>query len=270
VIIGGLGALVAWWYQDWSIAIIVFAIAGLYAWFQYFMATRQTLALSGAREIQKPTTRALWVVGTSRHRRTPDGRRVHHHDPAPNASRPGATRARVVAATTGLLEIMDDSELEGRHGPRDGLLRTMTSASRSCLRPGHRDRPRRRHHLRMIFWGGRSPTATSADRRSSSCWQSSRRGDPRNYCGCRGAGGGVRQREYLADAESSLTTRIPESSRSALEKLGQFGRPGPHQHEHVAPVDQRSEPSRFPGRLFSTHPPLADPDRPPAHNATKF
>ena len=36
LIIGGLGALVAWYFNDWSIAIIVFVVAGLYAWFQYF------------------------------------------------------------------------------------------------------------------------------------------------------------------------------------------------------------------------------------------
>ena len=39
LIIGGLGAIVAWYFNDWSIAIIVFVIAALYALFQYFMAT---------------------------------------------------------------------------------------------------------------------------------------------------------------------------------------------------------------------------------------
>jgi heat shock protein HtpX len=34
VIIGGLSALVAWYFNDWSIAIITLVIAALYATFQ--------------------------------------------------------------------------------------------------------------------------------------------------------------------------------------------------------------------------------------------
>ena len=54
VIIGGLGVLFAWLMDgDWTIAIVTFAIATVYALIQYFAATAETLALSGAHQIQR-------------------------------------------------------------------------------------------------------------------------------------------------------------------------------------------------------------------------
>ena len=74
-----------------------------------------------------------------------------------------------------------------------------------------------------------------------------------------------RQREYLADATSSLTTRNPEALASALEKLGANAPAGgPHQHEHVAPVDRRPEPPRLPGAHVQHAPADRRPRRPPA------
>ncbi|MDQ1553908.1 MAG: heat shock protein HtpX [Microbacteriaceae bacterium] len=68
-----------------------------------------------------------------------------------------------------------------------------------------------------------------------------------------------RQREYLADATSAMTTRNPEGLASALDKLAQYGRPMRKQNSSMAHL-WISDPSRpgFMSRLFSTHPPLAD------------
>jgi heat shock protein HtpX len=68
-----------------------------------------------------------------------------------------------------------------------------------------------------------------------------------------------RQREYLADATSAMTTRNPDALASALQKLGEFGRPMRRQNSSTAHL-WISDPSK-PGlasRLFSTHPPLPD------------
>ncbi len=68
-----------------------------------------------------------------------------------------------------------------------------------------------------------------------------------------------RQREYLADATSAMTTRNPDALASALEKLAQYARPMRRQNSSMSHL-WISDPNR-PGimsRLFSTHPPIAD------------
>jgi heat shock protein HtpX len=68
-----------------------------------------------------------------------------------------------------------------------------------------------------------------------------------------------RQREYLADATGALTTRHPDALASALEKLGQYGRPMRKQNSTMAHM-WIADPTK-PGimdKLFSTHPPIAD------------
>ena len=68
-----------------------------------------------------------------------------------------------------------------------------------------------------------------------------------------------RQREYLADATSAMTTRNPDALASALAKLGQYGRPMQKQNSSMAHL-WISDPTRpgFMSRLFSTHPPIED------------
>src|SRR3954468_13947440 len=116
VVIGGLGVLVALIYNSWAIAIVVFAIALAYAVFQYFVAGSEALALSGAREIQKADNPRLYrvVENLTITEGLPMPKVYIINDPAPNAFATGRDpKHAVVAATTGLLEIMDDSELEG-------------------------------------------------------------------------------------------------------------------------------------------------------------
>jgi heat shock protein HtpX len=68
-----------------------------------------------------------------------------------------------------------------------------------------------------------------------------------------------RRREYLADATGALATRYPEGLASALEKIGEYGRPLRRQNTSTAhfffanPLNR----SAISG-LFSTHPPIAD------------
>jgi heat shock protein HtpX len=68
-----------------------------------------------------------------------------------------------------------------------------------------------------------------------------------------------RQREYLADATSAEITRYPEGLASALEKLGQYGRPMRRASQSMAHM-YIADPIK-PGlveRMFSTHPPIPD------------
>ena len=116
VIIGAIAAIGAWYFKDWTIIPIVVVIAALYAWFQYFMGARETIALSGGREIQKADNPRLYriVENLAITDGLPMPKVYIINDPAPNAFATGRDpQHAVVAATTGLLEIMTDSELEG-------------------------------------------------------------------------------------------------------------------------------------------------------------
>jgi heat shock protein HtpX len=276
LIIGGLGALVAWYFNDWSIAIIVVVIAGLYALFQYFVATRETLALSGAREIQKADNPRLYriVENLAITEGMPTPKVYIIQDAAPNAFATGRDPEHaVVAATTGLLDLMDDSELEGVMAHEMGHvknydIRVSLIVFGLVIAIGLIADI----IFRLIFWGGRS--------------RNSNLGGPAFLIviaiGLVAAilapivaavvqAAVSRQREYLADATSSLTTRNPEALASALEKLGTNARPVRRTNTSMSHL-WIADPNRpgFLARMFSTHPPIADRVARLRNNATRF
>jgi heat shock protein HtpX len=69
-----------------------------------------------------------------------------------------------------------------------------------------------------------------------------------------------RQREYLADASSALTTRDSEGMISALEKLRDNAQPMRRQNTSTAHlfIANPLKPKGFMNKLFSTHPPIED------------
>jgi heat shock protein HtpX len=90
--------------------------AGLYTFIQYFAAGRQALAITGAQEIQKADNPRLYniVENLSITTGLPMPRVYIINDPAPNAFSTGRDPKHAsVAATTGILALMDDSELQG-------------------------------------------------------------------------------------------------------------------------------------------------------------
>jgi len=60
LIIGGLGALAAFAYQSLAVAFIVVGVAAVYALIQFFLASREALAINGAREIEKSDAPELY------------------------------------------------------------------------------------------------------------------------------------------------------------------------------------------------------------------
>ncbi len=168
-----------------------------------------------------------------------------------------------MAATTGLLDIMDDSELEGVMAHEMGHVQNYDT------------------RVSMIVFGLVVAIGFIADLFLRFAFFGGGRSNDRNN----GGGGGnpivlvfglvamiiaplvaagvqaaiSRQREYLADATSAMTTRNPDALASALEKLAQYGRPMQRQNSSMSHL-WISDPNR-PGvmsRLFSTHPPIAE------------
>jgi heat shock protein HtpX len=258
-VVGGLGWLAAAIYQDVTIVIVTVVIATAYAAFQYFTADRQALSMSGAVEItSKSEHPRLWrtVENLSIATGTPMPRVFVVSDPAPNAFATGRDPEHaVVAATTGLLEIMDDAELEGVMAHELGHVRNYDI------------------RLSMIVFGLVVAIGFISDLfvRMAFFGRNNNNGNPVMM-----VVGLVamliaplvaslvqlavsRQREYLADATGAMTTRHPDALASALVKLETYGRPMRRQNTSMAHL-WIADPLK-PGvidRLFATHPPIAD------------
>lgn len=264
VIIGALGTLTAWIVGNWWVAGITLVIAAVYAVIQYYAATSETLALTGAIEISKWDNPRLYriVENLAITEGLPMPKVYLINDPAPNAFATGRDPEHaVVAATTGILEIMDDAELEGvmahelghvkNYDIRVSLIVFGLVIAIGLIAD---------IALRLTFFGGRGRSNNS--------------GGPAAIVmlviGLVAAivapliAGVVqaavsRQREYLADATGAMTTRHPEALARALEKLKYYGRPVARTNTSMSHL-WISDPNKpgFLQRLFATHPPLDD------------
>lgn len=259
LIIGALGWLAGAIYQSPSMVVVTLVVATLYALFQYFMAGRQAVAMSGGVEITSVTDHPrLWrvVENLSITTGTPMPKIYVISDPAPNAFATGRDPEHaIVAATTGLLEIMDDAELEGVMAHELGHVRNYDI------------------RVSMIVFGLVVAVGFIADMfmRMAFFGRNNNNGNPLVMVFGLVAmlvaplvAGMVqmavsRQREYLADATGALTTRHPEALASALLKLEAYSRPMQRQNSSMAHL-WIADPLK-PGimdRLFSTHPPIAE------------
>lgn len=276
VIIAALGfvASMMWFNGSWGVVIGTVIGAGIYALIQYYAAGRQAVAMSGAKQIQKADDPRLYrtVENLAITLGMPMPKVYIIHDAAPNAFATGRDPDHaIVAATTGLLELMTDSELEGVMAHEMGHVKnydirvTMIVFGLVVAIGFIAD-----ILMRMVWFGGGNRNSNSG-------------GNPVMLIAGLAAmvisplvaaavqSAVSRQREYLADATGALTTRHPEALASALHKLGEYGRPMKRQNSTMAHM-WISNPTK-PGvmeKMFSTHPPLADRIRRLLDNATKF
>jgi heat shock protein HtpX len=95
---------------------VIGAFSLLYSFFSYFAGAKIALAVNGAKEITKKDDPRLWrtVENISITDGLPMPKVYIMNDPAPNAFATGRKpEASAVCATSGLLEMMTDTELEG-------------------------------------------------------------------------------------------------------------------------------------------------------------
>lgn len=270
-IIGAIGWLVSTVYGNTSIAYWVIGGAAVYALIQYFLAARLAVAMTGAKEIQKRDNPRLYrvVENLSITLGMPMPKVYIIEDSAPNAFATGRDpKHAVVAATTGLLDIMDDRELtavmahEMGHVQNYDIRVSMIAFGLVSAIGILSDIV-----LRMFFFGGErrdgvhpivlvvgvvviilAPIVAAIIQMAIS-----------------------RQREYLADASGAMTTRDSEGMARALEKLQAYGKPMKKQHSATAQLFI-SNPlnAGFFSKLFSSHPPLPDRIKRLRENASKF
>jgi heat shock protein HtpX len=253
-----------WWgYStgNGSSALMIIGFAAVYTVFQYYISTGLAVAMSGAVPIQKSDNPRLWNVVENIAISTgmPMPKVYVIPDEAPNAFATGRNPEKaVVAATSGLLAIMDDKELEGVMAHEMGHVRNYDI------------------RVSAMVFGLVSAIGVLADFAiRMSFWSSHSRSRDDNGFGMVlllvGIVGSIvafligplvtaavsRQREYLADASAAEITRYPEGLASALNKLGQYGRPLRRASSSMAHM-YISDPTK-PGmveRLFSSHPPI--------------
>ncbi|MEI8130759.1 MAG: M48 family metallopeptidase [bacterium] len=187
-------------------------------------------------------------------------------DPAPNAFATGRDKNHaVVCATSGLLAILDRSELEGviahelsHIGNRDMLVSTVVVVLVGFISIISDV------FMRSLWWGG-------MNRRSDD-----REGNAGSILMIVGIVFAIlapiigtlmqlaisRKREFLADASGALLTRYPEGLANALTKIGNYAEPLRHQSSAIAhlyiadPTGGKKTP--WISKLFMTHPPIAE------------
>ena len=270
-IIGVIGVFIGMATDSYSLSIIIFTCALLYAWLQYFIAGKLAMAMTGAQQIEKKDAPELWrvVENLAITSGMPMPKVYIIDDSAPNAFATGRDpKHAIVGATTGLLEIMDKRELEAV------MAHEMSHVRNYDIR------------VSMIAFGLVSAIGLFADIALRMMFYSDDR--DRDVSPVVYALGLVvvilapilatitqlavsRQREYLADASGVLLTRDTEGLASALEKLRQYGKPMQKQSSSTANLFMNNplKPGFF-SKLFSTHPPLEDRITRLRNNAAKM
>ena len=261
LIVIGLGYYLSWYYN--SPGILYFAV--FFSIFQsvlsYWFSHKIVLSMTGAKEASHETNRELWniVENLSITAGLPMPKLYIINDNVPNAFATGRNHKHsVVAVTTGLINILDKTEMEGviahelsHIGNRDMLVSTVvvvlvgfiTLLSDMFLRAqffggGNRERNGDGRVQGILMIVGLvlmilSPIIATLIQLSIS-----------------------RKREYLADASGALLTRYPEGLASALEKIhansGKMKKAN-HATAHLFISNPFGDKIRG---LFSTHPPV--------------
>jgi heat shock protein HtpX len=256
VFISLIAGLFAWLYNNMSVLIIAGVIALAYALIQYFLADKLAILGTGARQIEKVENPRYYKIieKLADDMKLPMPKVYIIDDPAPNAFATGRDPQHAcVAATSGLLEIMDDKELravmghEMSHVKNYDIRVSMIVFGLAAIVGLISD-----IGLRMLFWSDRdeednspvgvvfalitlilAPFVATMIQLAIS-----------------------RQREFLADASSASVTDSDDMI-SALRKLDAHVRPMRQQNVaaealFIAGPLKKSVISR----LFSTHPPI--------------
>lgn len=262
-VIIALGYAISSYYQSPGILYfaIIFSIVMNIA--SYWYSDKIVLSVSGAKEADKNQYHDLYnvVENLSITAGLPMPKVYIVQDPSPNAFATGRNKEHaVVCVTSGLITIMNKTELEGviahemsHIGNRDILLSTVVVVLvgfislianvfiRGSMFGGGRSRDEKGGGIIIIIeviFIILSPIIATLIQLAIS-----------------------RKREYLADASGALLTRYPEGLASALQKIAAANIPAQHPNTataHLFISDPFAGLGKKTAALFSTHPPIQD------------
>ncbi|MEK7558964.1 MAG: M48 family metallopeptidase [Patescibacteria group bacterium] len=252
-----------------GLSLVGFALifSGIISFGSYYWSDKMVLSMSGAKEIKKEDNRELYntVENLCIAGGVPTPKIYIMNDDSPNAFATGRDpKHAVVAVTTGLLNSLSKTELEGVISHELSHVRNFDTRlmavvailvgfiavisdmfMRTLWFGGSRDNNRNSSAqgifmLIGIIFAILSPIAAVLIQLAVS-----------------------RKREFLADASAALLTRYPEGLASALEKIASYPRPVKHAtnataHLYISnPFKGKDKKSFFAG-LFDTHPPMQE------------
>lgn len=266
VFVIALGYVISWYTNDPVIMYGAFIFALLMNIGSYWFSDKLVIGMTGARpldphnaqhrEVERIVENLAITAGL------PKPKVYVVHDPAPNAFATGRNPEHaVVAVTTGILGILDRTELEGvlahelsHVGNRDMLVSTVAVVLagfvaivadiflRVSLHGAGNDRDKNPIVMILAVVGILlAPIAAQMIQLAVS-----------------------RKREYLADASGALLTRYPEGLASALEKIHAYRQPmrrANHATAHLFIADPFAEERGIGAKitgLFQTHPPARE------------
>lgn len=267
IVIIGIGWLFSRVYGNPSILVFAVFFSVLMSFISYWYSDKIVLKMSKALPVEKKDAPELFniVENLAITAGLPVPRVYLINETAPNAFATGRDPKRaVVAVTSGLLERLDRSELEGvlshelsHVGNRDILISTvvvvlvgfvallsdffMRSLFWRGLGGDNRDRGGQAAALLMIagiILAILSPVIAMLIQLAIS-----------------------RRREFLADASGALLTRYPEGLASALEKISKYQQPlqaANNATAHLWISDPHGKKHRGVSKLFMTHPPIEE------------
>ena len=261
VVIIALGYFISYYYNSPAILYVAIVFSLFMNIASYWWSDKIVLSMSGAKEAKHDEYEDLYhiVENLSITAGLPMPKVYIIEDTSPNAFATGRNKEHaVVAVTTGLLQILNKTELEGviahelsHVGNKDILLSTVivvlvgfiSILANMFMRGGFRrgrddDRGGNIFAIIGIIFVVLSPLFAKLIQLAIS-----------------------RKREFLADADGVLLTRYPEGLASALEKISQAGIPMQHANSATAHLFI-SNPFGGAGKkvagLFSTHPPVEE------------
>ena len=269
VVLCAVGYFASVYFGNINILYFVFAFSLLMNFVSYWYSDKIALSMAGAKpiDLENPDEKEIYRIleNLSITAGIPTPRLFIISDNAPNAFATGRNKEHgAVAVTTGLLQILNKSELEGvlahelsHIGNRDTLLSTVVVVLVGLIVMISNI------VSRSMFWGG------------------GRRGrDSDNQAGQLIMIIGLvflifspiiatliqlaisRKREFLADSTGALITRYPEGLASALRKISSYDAPMIHANNAMAHL-YISNPFGAGARsglnkMFMTHPPVED------------
>lgn len=262
IVVIGLGWFFSYYYGDPNILYIFVLFSIGMNVLSYWYSDKIVLKLAGAKLAKREEYFDLYTIveNLSITAGLPMPKVYVIEDPAPNAFATGRDKNHaVVAATTGLLAILEKNELEGvmahelsHIGNRDMLISTVAVVlvgfvsilsdifMRSMIFGGNRDNDSKGGNVLMligIILSILAPIFAMLLQLGIS-----------------------RKREFLADASGALLTRYPEGLANALRKISQYSKPMQKQSNAIAHLYLADPKGYKIGKkisgLFATHPPV--------------